>query len=357
MYEKKMMYQPTWEEVNTLKDQGLITAKENPEAGLFILNYTNEVQYNYLWTPALEAMRGLIIDKDCNVIERPFKKFFNHNEPRGQWPLDEDYDIFEKMDGSLGILYFYKNIPYITTKGSFFSDQAKKATDIYHTKYRDVNIDRNLTYLFEIISDVSHIIVNYNYEDLVLVDIIDKSTGKSVKNHNWNYPFLRPKYWGRNIPIEDIFAEEQKNREGVIYKSVQSDFRSKIKFEPYKYLHKIIAGLSTEKSILELMIEYGDINNFLVQNIRGSEVPDENFEFIKNIEEKIDKQVLEMTTEAYDFYCKVDLDQSRKNLAAAFSQYKYPFILWGFYEPHKKDVKQMCLNCIKKEMKNDAKTN
>lgn len=348
------LYQPTWEEVRKLEKEGLITVKENPEAGLFILNYTNEVQYNYLWTPALEAMRGLIIDKDCNVIERPFTKFFNHNEPRGQWPLDEDYDIFEKMDGSLGILYHYGNTPYITTKGSFFSDHAKKATEIYHAKYKDTNLDRNLTYLFEIISDVSHIIVNYDYEDLVLVDIIDKSTGKSIKDHFWNYPFPRPKYWGRNVPIEDIFAQDQKNREGVIYKSVQSDFRSKVKFEPYKYLHRIISGLSTEKSILALMIEYGDINSFLVQNVRGSEVPDESFEFIKKIEKKIEDRVNQMTEQAYDFYCKIDLNQSRKNLANEFSKYKYPFLLWGFYEPNRRDMKQMCLRTIKKEMKNDS---
>lgn len=347
------LYQPTWEEVNSLLDKKLITAKEHSEAGLFILNYTNEVQYNYLWNPALEACRGLIIDKDCNVVERPFTKFFNHDEPRGQRPLDEDYEVFEKMDGSLGILYFCGNNPYITTKGSFFSDQAKVGTDIYQRKYKWVNINRDWTYLFEIISKESHIVLDYDYEDLILIGIIDKKTGKTVTDP-WSHPFRTPKNWGINVPIEKIFAEEQKNREGVVLRTLDTDFRCKIKFERYKNLHKLFFGLCTKKAVLDIMIEYGSIKNFLIKNASCLEIPDESFGFIDDIESEINFEVNTILVEAQNFYLTVNIKTERKAIAESFSKFKYPFLLWGIYELNKRNVRQMCLNIIKKEL---AKTN
>lgn len=342
-------YQPTQEEVNVLLDKKLITAKENSEAGLFILNYTNEVQYNYLWTPALKACRGLIIDKDCNVIERPFEKFFNHDEPEGQRPLGEDYEVVEKMDGSLGILYFYGNNPYITTKGSFFSDQAKVGTDIYQRRYKDVNINKDWTYLFEIISRESHIVLDYDYEDLVLVGIIDKKTGKTVTD-DWSHPFRTPKNWGINVPIEKIFEEEQKNREGVVLRTLETDFRCKIKFESYKKLHKLIFGLYTKKAVLDVMIEYDSIKNFLINNVRDSKIPDESFGLIYDIESEINFEVNTMLVEAQNFFLTVDIKRERKAIAESFSKFKYPFLLWGIYEVNKRNVRQMCLNTIKKEL-------
>jgi RNA ligase len=46
------------------------------------------------------------------------------------------------MDGSLGILYWIKDKPFVATRGSFESDQAVKATKILHERYQDAALDR-----------------------------------------------------------------------------------------------------------------------------------------------------------------------------------------------------------------------
>lgn len=347
-----MIYQPTWEELLKYEKDGLVTIKENPEAGLFVINYTNKVQYDYLWTEKLLNLRGLIVDKHCNVVERPFKKFFNLEEPMGKPPENEEYEVFEKMDGALGILYFNKNTPYISTRGSFFSDQAKKATEIYHEKYKQVNIERDLTYLFEIISKESHIVVDYDYEDLVLIDIIDKSTGKTARDHIRNYPFKTPKCWGK-IPIDEIYLQEKKNREGVVLKTVDTDFRTKIKFDPYKHLHKLISGLGSKKSVLEVLVEYKTFDNFLLNNTRGSQVADEAFNYIRETEEEIQSRKDAIIEESYSFFN----DNPTKGLtemqiADLFSKFKYPWMLFGILRQNK-DLDQMAYKIIKKEIKNE----
>mgnify|MGYP001034226955 CR=1 FL=1 len=46
----------------------------------------------------------------------------------------EPFEVLKKMDGSLGILYWIGNMPYISTSGSFVSDQALAGTPILNKK-------------------------------------------------------------------------------------------------------------------------------------------------------------------------------------------------------------------------------
>lgn len=95
---------------------------------------------------------GLICDLDGEIIERPFEKFFNIEEHNHSLP-DLKFEIYEKLDGSLGILYFLEGIPYIASRGSFDSPQAIKATSMLHGQYKNSvsKLNKDKTYLFEII--------------------------------------------------------------------------------------------------------------------------------------------------------------------------------------------------------------
>jgi RNA ligase len=115
---------------------------------LSIWNYTPEVQYGQFWDEITLQCRGLVTDNEGNVVARPFKKFFNIEE--GKHTPTEEFEVFEKMDGSLGILFFYDGKWIIATRGSFISDQSKKAYELLE-KYPTENLDKNNTYLFEII--------------------------------------------------------------------------------------------------------------------------------------------------------------------------------------------------------------
>src|SRR4051812_16154524 len=87
--------------------------------------------------------RGLIVDRDDNIIARPFGKFFNHGERLAAEELKSLYaragkdgegkqrlppvHVYDKVDGSLGILYWTSSGPMIATRGSFQSEQAGEA--------------------------------------------------------------------------------------------------------------------------------------------------------------------------------------------------------------------------------------
>ncbi|MEN0051252.1 MAG: RNA ligase, partial [Bacteroidota bacterium] len=110
--------------------QNYIYCHKHPDANLWIYNYTARTQYDALWNEVTMQCRGLILNKHFEFVARPFSKFFNLGERANQILPDEPFEVFEKMDGSLGILYWIENEPFIATRGSFVSDQATEANVI-----------------------------------------------------------------------------------------------------------------------------------------------------------------------------------------------------------------------------------
>ena len=99
------------------------------------------------------------------------------------------FEVFEKLDGSLGILYWLNNLPYIATRGSFESEQARHATEILHGRYQHTfsSMDTNKTYLFEIIYPENRIVVDYGeMDDLILLTVIDNQTGHESIEPAWS---------------------------------------------------------------------------------------------------------------------------------------------------------------------------
>lgn len=229
---------------------GFISRQKHPEADLYIYNYTPKAQYERMWTPETLACRGLILDGAGNVRARPFRKFFNLDEHTGDLPL-EPFEVFEKMDGSLGISYRIGDSMRIATRGSFTSDQSKRAQAILDGRYGHVRFDPSLTYLFEIIYPENRIVIDYGaMEDLVLLAVIDIETGAERYPPEIGFPVVR-RYDG----IADIAALrelEEENREGFVVRFVESNLRLKVKFAEYVRLHRLITGVN-ERYIWELL--------------------------------------------------------------------------------------------------------
>lgn len=159
--------------------QKYVNVQKHPTADLYIYNYSATCQYDQMWNEVTLACRGLIRDGQGNVVARPFKKFFNY-EQVPDLPA-ENFIATEKMDGSLGILYFVGDTPFIATRGSFVSEQAQKATEILRTKYGHVVFNPEHTYLFEIVYKQNRIVVDYgDLEDLILLAVIETATGKEL---------------------------------------------------------------------------------------------------------------------------------------------------------------------------------
>lgn len=170
-------------ELNQLITDNYINVNKHPTTDLYIYNYTQKTQYERFWNNCTLACRGLIMDKDCNIVARPFQKFFNLGEFENQVVPNESFEVYEKMDGSLGILYWIDNQAYIASRGSFVSEQAQVATEMLHTQYAEAIplLDKSKTYLFEIIYPENRIVLDYgNERKLVLLAIVDTET--SIEN-------------------------------------------------------------------------------------------------------------------------------------------------------------------------------
>lgn len=173
-------------------DEKMVAVKQHPDANLHIANYTSVAQYTYTWNDVTRKCRGLIFDgnpledDDARIVARPFEKFFNiseHDEegPRGTLPIDRAFQVYGKMDGSLGVLYQGPDGPSIATRGSFASDQAIWATNFLRAHLGDRGVPPQTTLLFEIIYPQNRIVVDYgDHQGLTLLAAIDNETGADV---------------------------------------------------------------------------------------------------------------------------------------------------------------------------------
>lgn len=273
-----------------LIEQGYISERKHPSQAYFIYNYTAKTQYDRVWTKDTLNCRGLILDGHGNIIARPFEKFFNleeyeYNSHLGMLPPFKRFDVYEKLDGSLGILYHLPNgEPRIATRGSFESEQAKVATEILKEKYSHIHFKRGLTFLFEIIYPQNRIVIDYgNKRDLVLLAVRNTETGE-----DWSHEALEDfcqqtrlplvQRYGMRCILSQVKNIQQENREGYVIQ-FNTGLRVKVKFAEYVRLHKILTGVST-KTIWELLRNNQPIDQII------EKVPDEFYSwFMDQVDE------------------------------------------------------------------------
>lgn len=245
-----------WNILNEYINNNLIIANKHPEYDIWILNYSPKVQYKGEWDEYTLSCRGLAIDSEGNILGRPFKKFKNIEEHN---PNDIDlsipYEVFEKMDGSLIIVFYYNKINkwIIASRGSFISEQALVAKEILNSLsnvdvYNKMNV--SYTYLFEILYKENTIVVNYgNVRKLILLSVIYTKTGEELSYNNvvasYNEVFeIVKKYEVPNITnLIDLKKLEENNKEGFVVR-FSNGLRVKIKFDEYVRLHRIITNVS-----------------------------------------------------------------------------------------------------------------
>lgn len=305
-----------WDLVAELIKQGYISARRHPNAPLTIYNYTARCQYDWKWTPETMACRGLIVADDGAVIARPFPKFFSV-EQRGDEPLPvEPFKVYEKLDGSLGILYHVNGEPHIATRGSFVSDQAQWATKHLQGKYAGVRFNAEYTYLFEIIYPGNQIVVDYgDFADLVMLAVIRKSDGADMPLEDLGFPIV--KLYDGITDFAELARFEEPNKEGFVIR-FESGLRVKVKFAEYKRLHRLLTGLSA-RSIWEAMQTEEGLQPVL------NRVPDEFYSWVKATENSLWQRFL-----AIERQCKSDFKDlgDRKTTALYFKQCTFPAVLF-----------------------------
>ncbi|MFD2940790.1 T4 RnlA family RNA ligase [Flavobacterium notoginsengisoli] len=299
-----------------------VRVNKHPEHDLYIYNYTQNAQFDKVWNEITIACRGLILDKDLNVVARPFPKFFNLGEMENEILPETSFEVYDKMDGSLGILYWIENVPFMASRGSFASEQSDKANEMLHGKYKDSwsLLDKNKTYLFEIIYPENRIVLDYGAsEELVLLAIIDTNSGEEFPLEDIGFPVVE-KYHGIK-DIETLKEMELANKEGFIIKYA-NNFRVKIKFDEYLRLHRIITQVSN-LNIWEYLKTKQSMEEILER------VPDEFFSWVKQTKADLEKEF-----KAIEEQCKLDFKvlESRKETAFYFLTCQYPNVLFSMLD-------------------------
>ena len=273
--------------LNRYFDEGLVYKQVHPTLPLTIWNYSEKVQYENLWDEITLQTRGLVTDNEGNVVAKPFKKFFNLEE--GKHTPTSDFEVYAKLDGSLGILFYYNNQWVMATRGSFTSDQAIKGFEMLQ-KYDYESLDKKFTYLFEIIFENNRIVVQYPFEDVVLLGMINTETGYEVNIHEGNED-IRHQNMIKNIGLKvvekfngisdySVLKDMVKDDEEGFIVRFSNGNRMKIKGEEYLRLHKIMTNVSTT-SVWEVLSNNGNFENLL------KDVPDEFYKKIKSYEKDL----------------------------------------------------------------------
>jgi RNA ligase len=329
-----------FDKINKEVANGFIAVQRHPVAPYRILNYTQKAQYEWHWTPETRQCRGLILDDQNNIVARPFEKFFSYEQLNGQVPI-EPFGVYEKMDGSLGVLYWFDGQPYIATRGSFVSPQATWATNWFRQNYWHFNFLRDKTYLFEIIYHDNRVVVDYGDEEgLWLLTVIDTATGKEETDHFEDgeiFGLLRaPRYDGYH-DLSEILQMNRKNAEGFVLRFIPSNTRVKVKHVEYKRLHRLLTGVN-ERHVWESLMKKEDLEPLLER------VPDEYLDWFRGIETKLKSQYADIEAAAkQDFQPLGD----RKSTAEVFHQRPNPHILFAILDG--KDYSEMIWKMIRPE--------
>lgn len=151
--------------------------------------------------PLVQECRGLIINtKTLEVVARPYDKFFNLGEPLAAKINLANATAYEKLDGSLIIMYWNPlankwdlattGTPDALVVGAFNPKLSRKAptlNELFWSIFYDNNYtlppeeSKDYTFLFELCTDYNRVVVRYDQAQIVLHGIRHNITGVEQK--------------------------------------------------------------------------------------------------------------------------------------------------------------------------------
>lgn len=269
------MYEPNFKELDRLTEEGYLRRVFSPCENLFLYNYTDKCTYEKKWNKHTLNARGTVYEVNTGkVIARAFPKFFNFGElavsKQRNILKQTEFEVYEKMDGSLGIVYFYDGKWRVNTRGSFTSEQALKATEMLD-KYNLDKVGKEVTLLVEIIYPENKIIVNYgNEERLTLLAAINRKTGREYSLEEFELTKLpRPTQYTFESILEVMVVQSRlgKMEEGFVVRFRNGE---RVKFKSLEYLK--VARILSNMTPLNF---WKAMENGIVQQEILEEIPEE----------------------------------------------------------------------------------
>ena len=241
---------------------------------LVCFKYATEADFS---DPLVCEARGIIIDvARPAVVCWPFDKFFNVQE---QYAAEIDWGtarVLEKIDGSLIKLYWYNGEWVFAT--SFYCDASDAPVPGHKDMtYRDIiamadnydkipfqALDRECTYLFELVSPLTQVVIKYDRTLLYYLSMRNNRTGEERDSglgsfqEPSSYPLNTLDACLKAVMKLNEEAEQDVKKEGFVV--VDGDHRRiKIKSPAYVVQHRMVMQrVFTAKRIAELYMQRAD---------------------------------------------------------------------------------------------------
>jgi RNA ligase len=253
---------------------------------LTIYNYTEVAQCDRVWDEVTNQCRGLItVTKEGGeqfLLARGFNKF--HNLNTDYIPETQEENLHketplstEKLDGSMGIVFFYDELVHVATRGSFDSDQARWATAWLRAHEKGIGSFLNLfssdfTPVCEVIYPENRIVVEYETEGLIFLAGI-RHNGSEISRNSlelWCETNKLPVVKKFDKSLAECAAEDNPNEEGYVL-TYSNGLKVKVKFPAYVRLHRIVTGLNPKTVWEMLSTGQGEVLNTLIADTKMPE--------------------------------------------------------------------------------------
>ncbi len=229
------------------RDQRLVYERAGPE-GLTLYVYSEHCVYEQAWDAITIAARGLILDHGARrIVATPFPKFFNAGERDGAVP-DLPFEVTEKLDGSLIIIFHHRDRWLTATKGAFDSTQAQWSK-AFIDRLDLSPLEPGVTYLAEATYPENKIVVPYPEAALRLLGAYSprgtevEFNAVAAAGEQLGIGSVRRLAFTSIAELMAMARTLPRTEEGYVLR-FNNGARLKIKGDEYKRIHALISGLT-----------------------------------------------------------------------------------------------------------------
>lgn len=329
-----------------LTEQLAIKVKESPVDERVILNYCqiNSPKENQI----VRECRALTVTKQGELVARSFPRFFNAGEALSitrnfNWQSCKAWD---KLDGSLIKIFYWKNAWRIQTRHSFADSKIQEQPYTWEALVRKClnNTDfwkfeesfRHVTFVCELCSPYNQVVTFYPEPIIYLLSGFERSTeldDEVVDGIAKDLKIARPQqHLFYSLSDAQSYIEEQakldKTFEGVVLKD-DSGLRLKVKSPQYLALSRMFCNgnLFLEKNLVPLVMD-GEVDEVAVY-----------FPEVMQKAEVVKKKIEEAWQEVDNLWFCYHDEKSKKKFALAVKDSPFCGVLFAAYDSggHPKD--------------------
>jgi len=279
-----------------------------------IFNYRLASYTNFLERNAVECRGHMFEIKGSEAIRLaslPMEKFWNVGENPFTMELDfsNPMQVMIKEDGSLISTFVHGDIVRCKSKGSIASDQAIAATNYLHKNVglrEDVEALESLgaTVNMEYVAPTNRIVIGYEVERLIVLNVRDRHTGKYIPRQNLSSFLALQDHWVPEYSVPDDcdmqeWVQSVENMEGFEGVVIQLHNGQHVKKKTLWYLalHHTKDSINNPRRLFEAVLE--DASDDLRTLFADDKVA---IQQIEEMEGKVEKLYNHMVDQVERFY-------------------------------------------------------